>query len=70
MGGDICEDMLLALIKQVSLVLYYEVFMFLGKISKQDFPGGGKWARGAHRDFFTPPPEVHFSPPEWGVKCI
>ena len=41
MGGDICEDMLLALIKQVSLVLYYEVFMFLGKISKQDFPGGG-----------------------------
>ena len=56
MGGDICEDMLLALIKQVSLVLYYEVFMFLGKISKQDFPGGGKGGGGAPPVFFPPPP--------------
>ena len=47
--------MLLALIKQVSLVLYYEVFMFLGKISKQDFPGGVN-GRAERTAIFLPPP--------------
>ena len=46
----------------------YETRLKIYSMAVSHFPGGlGKSAR---RNFFTVPPEMHFSPPERGVKCF